>query len=170
MIIFLWGFMGAGKTTLGKELSRTLNLPFVDLDARIEKKTGLPIATQFATEGEEAFRLSEHKVLKEVISTTTNAIIACGGGTPCHFDNAKRMLSSGYCIYIQLPKGILESRLMNSTGKRPLIMQNEGVKLWELLEAREQIYSTAHYTAIGPFQTKKQFVKEIIDWIKTQNR
>ncbi len=91
MRIFLIGFMGSGKTTLGKELSKDLDLKFIDLDAYIENKIGMTIIDIFNNKGEEKFRIIEKECLIE-LSTEEHIVIATGGGTPCFYNNMQKFL------------------------------------------------------------------------------
>ncbi len=86
MRIFLIGYMGSGKSTLGRRLAKHLNLQFVDMDHYIEERNYKTIPQIFAEEGEAEFRKKERKALEE-LSEFTNIIIATGGGAPCFFDN-----------------------------------------------------------------------------------
>ena len=98
--IFLIGFMGSGKTTLGKALSRQLGIDFIDLDLYIEARYHKTIREIFAESGEERFRQIEKSLLHEV-ADFENVIIAAGGGTPCFFDNIDYMNAHGTCIYLR---------------------------------------------------------------------
>jgi shikimate kinase len=85
--IFLLGFMGSGKSTLGKKLANKLNVPFFDLDKIIEEQIGISIAEIFKTKGEEYFRTLETQVLKQLIYKQAKFVIATGGGAPCFNNN-----------------------------------------------------------------------------------
>ena len=87
MKVFLIGFMGAGKTTIGKYAARHTGLEFLDLDARIEEKTGMEVREIFKQHGEPHFRELERETLHEVSVMEGDFLISCGGGTPCFFDN-----------------------------------------------------------------------------------
>ena len=99
--IFLIGYMGAGKTTLGKAFSREEGLTFVDLDWYIEERFHKTIAQIFAERGEEGFRELERRMLHEV-SEFENVVIATGGGTPCHFDNMEHMNACGETVFLEV--------------------------------------------------------------------
>ena len=90
--LFLIGYSGAGKTTLGRAFARSTGLDFIDLDWYIEQRFHTDIQTLFATRGEEGFRRIEHNLLHEV-GEFENVVISCGGGTPCYADNIDYMLS-----------------------------------------------------------------------------
>lgn len=136
MRIFLIGFMGSGKTTFGKQLSAVLGLPFVDLDERIETATGMSISEIFKRKGEESFRKIEAVRLREVIAAEENLILACGGGTPCYFDNITFINSSGISIWLNTPKEVMAERLLNESALRPLINGLSEQKLKEFIDDR----------------------------------
>jgi len=119
--IFLLGFMGSGKSTLGKKLAAKLKRDFVDLDELIEEKEKCSIQKLFDTKGEDYFRTIEHEYLKRLINVTTNQVISLGGGTPCFYGNMELMNESGVSIYIKYNAGILTNRLINAKIERPLI-------------------------------------------------
>src|SRR3990167_8924111 len=108
MIIYLIGFMGSGKSSCGEKLAQELNIHFTDLDTELEKKTGLSVAELFTQKGEPWFREQEHSLLRQV-SERDDQVIACGGGTPCFYDNMEFMNSHGITVYLKMSvKGLLE--------------------------------------------------------------
>ena len=153
MKIFLIGFMGAGKTTLGKELSRKMMIPFFDLDHIIEEGENLSIPDIFRKMGEESFRVLEGKYLKEYPFPDTY-ILSAGGGTPCFFDHMDYMNQIGHTFYLQLSPKSLANRLMNAKDPiRPLINDKTGDELIlfieEKLKEREKFYLKAHTVLKG---------------------
>ncbi|HHU41237.1 MAG TPA: shikimate kinase [Fermentimonas caenicola] len=118
--VFLIGYMGSGKTTVGKKLASLLKLSFIDLDAYIEGKHRKKISEIFAEKGEDEFRKIERRALIDV-SQIENAIISTGGGAPCFFDNMSLMNESGVTVYIEADPEELAARLMASKTVRPLI-------------------------------------------------
>ncbi len=151
--IFLIGFMGAGKTQLGKRIARGLGYSFFDSDREIEKMAGVSIQEIFQTKGEAAFRQLESDWLKNF--EHPNAVISLGGGTPCFNDNITHILATGISIYIQLPPGGLISRLQQSKTIRPLIepFKHDSPKLLVFIEnklaEREPFYLQANITISG---------------------
>ncbi|MCL4151920.1 UNVERIFIED_CONTAM: hypothetical protein GTU68_024138 [Idotea baltica] len=148
MTIFIIGFMGAGKTTLGKELAALLEIPFIDLDACIVESHQRSIAEIFDAEGQERFREIEHEALKILIENTNkDKIIATGGGAPCFHDNMKLMNESGITIYLRPPITELIERLIPQKAHRPLIrdIQNDSLEefIGQFLEKREPYYLQA---------------------------
>lgn len=150
MRIFLTGYMGSGKSTLGRRLARRLEIAFIDLDDYFEAKFRTSISLFFERYGEDAFRRLEHEVLKEVIDKHDNAIVSTGGGTPCYFNNMELMNHHGTTIYLKLPAAVIASRLSNSPFryKRPKLKGMDKGTLLETvtghLEQREPFYTRAH--------------------------
>jgi len=139
MHLFLTGFMGVGKTFIGKQLSELLQLPFIDLDVAIEKTTEKSIPELFDIEGEDSFRLKETQILKKTISTVDQSIISLGGGTICNVQNSKIILENGISIYLYKPWSELENNLSKLKG-RPIIKQNSTTELKLLFSKREHFY------------------------------
>jgi shikimate kinase len=127
-LIFLTGYMGSGKTTLGRKLAARLNYEFIDLDHVLEERSGMSIANYFASFGETAFRLAESEVLKQT-AYPENAIVSTGGGLPCFFDNMQWMNAHGQTIYIQLSAKTLAGRLEHGKAERPLLRDKHGDEL-----------------------------------------
>jgi shikimate kinase len=121
MKIFLIGFMGAGKTHWGRQLSAKLGLPFFDLDEQITTHAGKSIAEIFEEEGEELFRLQEKDVLHIITESHDSFIMACGGGSPCYFNNIEYMNRAGTTVWIHASLDVLFNRLITEREKRPLI-------------------------------------------------
>src|SRR5688572_20150646 len=121
MKIFLVGFMGAGKTYWGQQLSQKLNLPFFDLDDQVVSHEGKPINEIFADSGEEYFRLLEKDTLHIITESHDSFVMACGGGSPCYFNNVDYMNQSGTTVWINTPIDTLFNRLKEEKSRRPLI-------------------------------------------------
>ena len=119
--IFLIGFMGCGKTHWGNLLSQHLQVPFFDLDQKLAEKEERPITKIFAEEGEEYFRLLEKDVLHLLTESHESFVMACGGGTPCYYNNIDYMNSKGTTIWINCSPDCLFSRLIKEKEGRPLI-------------------------------------------------
>ena len=120
MLIYLIGFMGCGKSTLGHQLADKLGLTFIDLDKFIEERNYKTIPQLFAELGEEGFRMRERKALEEV-SEFMDVVIATGGGAPCFFDNMELMHRTGITVFLDIETSVLAERLINSKTDRPLI-------------------------------------------------
>lgn len=145
--IFIVGYMGSGKTTVGKQLARSLALSFVDLDAYIENKYRKSIPNLFREKGEEGFRRIESQVLIE-IADFEDVIISTGGGTPCFFDNMEVMNRAGTTIYLEAHPEDLAGHLLASKTVRPLIAGKSRDELipfiTDHLSRRECYYKKAH--------------------------
>lgn len=115
--------MGAGKTHWGRLLSEKLGIRFFDLDEQVTEHAGKSIPAIFATEGEEQFRLMEKDVLHIITESHDSFVMACGGGSPCYFNNIEYMNQSGTTVWINTPLDRLFHRLVLEKEKRPLIKQ-----------------------------------------------
>lgn len=148
-IIFIWGMMGVGKSTLGQSISMAMQLDFLDLDLWIEKQIGLNIPQIFNLKGEIGFRQIEHDSLNQIIDSPFKGIFSTGGGTPCYFDNAERMNEVGKTIFVHTDIHVIASRLSESNYYRPLLdnlMVIDYVDyLVDLYEQRKIHYSKAKY-------------------------
>jgi len=146
--IILIGYMGAGKTTIGKALSKDVGLPFYDLDWYIESRRHRTVAQLFAEVGEEGFRQIEHNMLHEV-AEFEDVIISCGGGTPCFFDNMDYMNSQAQVVYLKATPQVLVQHLRMARTERPLIKGKTPEELStfieEQLRLREPYYLKANY-------------------------
>ena len=146
MRIALYGFMGAGKSSLGKQLAHKLGYDFVDLDTEIETFTGKTINEIFATEGEIAFRKKEHLVLKNFIKQNNdNVVLALGGGTIIQPTNRKLLeLRDFFKIYINVDIQVLTQRLKLDKENRPLLKNLKESEFDDyikaLFETRKSIY------------------------------
>ena len=136
---FLVGFMGVGKTTIGKQLASALQLPFVDIDRQIEQQEGMTISEIFEGKGEKGFRAIEAEFLRE--NCVHPAIYSTGGGLPCFNGNMEYMNENGVTLKLDLPFDILWSRISNSS-ERPLVKQGKE-KVFELFASRQPIYDQA---------------------------
>ena len=146
--VFLIGFMGSGKSYWGNTWSLQAGIPFYDLDAVIETQQQKTIAQIFEEKGETHFRAIETVAL-ENFAGNSNAIIACGGGTPCFNNNMKWMNSNGITIYLKASPGEIMMRVKNEQAQRTLIknLQWEEISSFieKKLEEREPFYSQAKY-------------------------
>jgi shikimate kinase len=161
-LIFLTGFMGCGKTTLGKKLASRLGYEFFDLDHILEAQVRMSIAEYFSSFGEDAFRRLESEVLKET-KYPQNAIVSTGGGLPCFFDNMQWMNNHGKTIYIKLPSKTLADRLENEKHTRPVLNGAKGKELVSFIEGklaeRDKFYNQAKIVADGLNLTAEKVVQ-----------
>jgi len=167
-MIYLIGYMGSGKTTLAKKLSKQLQLPFLDTDFEIEKKKKKSVSDIFKDEGELHFRMLETKFLTQI---KNNAIVACGGGIPMHNDNMSIINKKGISIYLKASANYLANRLKNAKQDRPLIANVADEKLEnyikEELQKRSSFYALSHHTININKKTKKDLLGEINTLIST---
>lgn len=144
--IFLIGYMGAGKTTLGKAFARAMGLTFVDLDWYIEERFHKTVGQLFAERGEEDFRQLEKRMLHEV-AEFEDVVISTGGGTPCFFDNMDYMNTMGETIFLDVDVKVLFRRLKVAKQQRPLLAQKNDEELMEFivgaLQKRMPFYTKA---------------------------
>lgn len=147
--IILIGYMGAGKTTVGKALAAELGLRFYDLDWYIESRMRKTVAQLFAELGEEGFRRIERNMLHEV-AEFEGVLISCGGGTPCFYDNMQYINQQGLTLYLKASPEVLYKHLKMGKSVRPLLLNktSEEVQRFisEQLKAREQFYTRAQFT------------------------
>lgn len=141
--LYLIGFMGSGKTYIGRRLAGALHLPFLDLDDYLEVRTGRSISRIFEEEGEAAFRSLEAAALRDT-ERYAAAVIACGGGTPCYRDNMHWMNAHGVTIYLRTPVTLLVDRLIDETAHRPLLrgLDREGLHRFVETKLEDRV---AHY-------------------------
>lgn len=158
--VILVGFMGCGKSTLGKKLAKKLNIPFIDSDSEIERLEGNPVSEIFAKKGEKYFRKLENDFLLKLNESQNNIpksfVLSCGGGMPCFYDNIEILNELGKSFYVKLSAFELTRRLMLAKTKRPLI---EGKTEEELLlfiknklSERSVFYEQAKFILIGKEQ------------------
>jgi shikimate kinase len=144
----LIGYMGCGKSTLGRRLAKHTGLQFIDMDHYIEKRNCKTVPQIFAEEGENEFRKKERKALEE-LSVFTDVVIATGGGAPCFFDNMELMNRTGKTIYMNIHPKILATRLLKSKTERPLIKGKSKMELEqfidETLKKRNEFYLKAQH-------------------------
>jgi shikimate kinase len=161
-MLYLIGFMGVGKTTIGKQIAAFNKVVFIDTDSQIEKETSKSIKEIFETDGEIAFRKLETDTIRSI---NRKAIIACGGGLPAHNNNIEYLKHKGTVIYLKASKEILIKRLEKNKNKRPLISKLTNDKLLEfirkILKEREKTYKQADYTIETDNKTVKEVLREI---------
>lgn len=159
MKLILIGYMGSGKSTLGKKLANKCQLPFLDSDQLIEAQTGHSVSDIFAQFGEAHFRQLEKEVI-ERLHDHEAFVLSCGGGLPC-FNNQMEVLNKlGITIYLERPPKELARRLLHSKTERPLIQDkslDELVSFIEMsLENRKAYYEKAQVTVPRSVGTPKQ--------------
>lgn len=163
--IFLTGYMGAGKTTLGKAFAREMGLSFIDLDWYIEERFHRTIGQLFAERGEEGFRLLERNMLHEA-GDFENVVISTGGGTPCFFDNMDYMNAQGRTVFLDVDIETLFRRLRVATQQRPILQGKSDAELRDFivkaLAGRMPFYGKAHYRFDGSRLESLQQIDESV--------
>lgn len=153
MRIFIMGYMGAGKSTIGKRLASRLDIPFIDIDEAFETRYRYSIPRFFDQFGEERFRDLEHQCLKDIIEDHEHAVISTGGGTPCFRGNLELMKENGITVYLKMHPSSLASRLKQARRLRPIIMDIHNEDLLAFVESqlkeREPFYERAEIIAKG---------------------
>lgn len=170
MKIILVGYMGSGKSAVGKALAEGSGLTFLDLDEHIEAELGMPIPEIFRQKGEIFFRKMEHEYLKRVLSSENDMILATGGGTPCYSGNMDLLLkATPNVFYLQMSVSGLAQRLAREKDHRPMISHLNPEDLEEYigkhLFERRQFYSRAPHT-IG---CDGKAIEEIADHISSHS-
>lgn len=164
MRIYLVGYMGSGKTTLGKLLAREAGMHFIDLDKYIEERNCRSVAQLFEQEGEESFRMKERKSIEEV-SEFDDVVVATGGGAPCFFDNMEIMNRTGITLFLDMDPLLLARRLSVSRTIRPLISQKSKQDLpafiAEKLMERRPFYEKAKFRIDDPDIQPSEILKMI---------
>lgn len=167
--IIIIGYMGAGKTTVGRALAAELGIEFYDLDWYIESRMRKSVKQLFDEVGEEGFRKIEHNMLHEV-AEFENVVISCGGGTPCFFDNMAYMNRQGDTVYLKASPEILYEHLKMGKSVRPLLLNKtpEEVQVFitEQLANREPYYSRAKYTVNVNLMDNHDKIKMSVEKVK----
>ena len=146
--IFLIGFMGSGKSTVGRRLADQLGFRFIDTDTFIETRFRQRIVDMFASLGEEVFRRRERVIIEELMSME-DTVFATGGGLPCHGDTMELLNASGETVYFRSSAEVLATRLELCKRTRPTIRDKSGAELLQFIQhtlgVREPIYLRAHH-------------------------
>lgn len=168
--IFITGYMACGKTTFGRALARQLGRTFIDLDFYIEQRFRMSIKQIFETCGEERFREMEREMLHEA-GEMLDVVIACGGGTPCFFDNSDFMLAHGTVVFLRTSPEKIVRRLIINRSRRPLMAGKSEEELLKAvsdgLAARLPYYTRAHITHDGEhLENKRQIASAVARFIE----
>lgn len=163
--VFLIGYMGSGKTTIGRYVAKDLGWRFIDMDDYVESRIGCTISDYFARHGEAAFRKAEAEAVRCLVKEE-KAVIATGGGSPCFEGNMDVMRRGGLTIYIEVSPANLAGRLMTARAKRPILANKTDEELEAFiaaqLKAREPFYRRAAMVVDGealPFSAYKMFIE-----------
>ena len=169
--IFLIGYMGAGKTTLGKAFARAMGLTFIDLDWYIEERFHKTIRQLFTERGEDGFRDLEKRMLHEA-SEFEDVVISVGGGTPCFFDNMEYMNAAGETVFLDVDIKVLFRRLKVAKQQRPLLdgKTDEELMLFiqEALQTRLPFYTKAKHVFNGELLEDRHQIQQSVERLKEQ--
>ena len=167
--VFLMGFMGAGKTTLGKALAKDLGISFIDLDQYIECRFMKSVSQIFALKGEQGFREIESRMLREV-GDFDDVIVSCGGSTPLIGDNMDFMLEHGQTVYLKCDNETLLRRLKVARSQRPLIASKTDDELAAFIESetarREPGYLRAEFICPGDRLESRDQISDTVSYLK----
>jgi shikimate kinase len=145
--IYLVGLMGAGKTTIGRQLARRLGRSFHDSDHEIVERTGVPIPMIFEIEGEDGFRRREMQTIAE-LTEMRNIVLATGGGVVLDPENRRRLHDSGWVVYLNVPPFMLYQRTRHDRNRPLLQVENPLAKLEALHAARDPLYREAAHKVV----------------------
>ncbi|WP_445756402.1 shikimate kinase [Polaribacter sp.] len=168
MHIILLGYMASGKSTIGKQLSKKLGIPFLDLDTYIYEKENKSVSEIFSQNGEIYFRKKEHEYLREVLENQQDFILSLGGGTPCYANNIELILNkNSISIYLKASIQTLSNRLLKNKNLRPLVAFLEDDQVPEFIAKhlfeRRFFYEQARKVVV----IDQKSVSEIVDEIGT---
>ena len=158
--IVIVGFSGAGKSTVGRRLAKKLSMTFIDLDLYIEKKYHTAIPLLFERYGESAFRTLEYAALQEALSTD-NAVIAVGGGTPCHEKAMDLINTHARSLYLKLSEDEIVDHLLHSKKKRPLTNHLNETELREYVK-RNLALREPYYLQAQEIRTLKEIETQLL--------
>lgn len=159
--------MGAGKTTMGRQLAKKLHLEFIDSDRVIEERTGVDIPLIFEMEGEDGFRRREHAVIDE-LTTRQGIVLATGGGAILDPDNRRHLSERGTVIYLHSDISHLMERVRHDRNRPLLQTDDPEAKLRELMTIREPLYrDTADITINTGEKSIRSVINVILDELKT---
>lgn len=170
MIVFLIGYMGSGKSTIGEMVAKSLGISFLDMDSEIERDMGVSVSDIFAQKGEEYFRELETKLLFKISKQESNVIVASGGGTPCFNTNMETMNQNGITIYLKWSIELLVEILLDCRAERPLIkgLDKDELKVFveKTFSQREHYYNKADVTVICDGKSDDEICNKVIDLVK----
>lgn len=174
MLIFLLGFMGSGKSFCGKTIASAYGVSFYDLDKEIETLHKKSIEELFATEGEFKFRTIESSALKDLVLRTAvsdkgiDAVVSCGGGTPCFHDNMQFMNEKGLTVWLNPPLETIIGRLVSGKSHRPLIKNLKDEELGHYIEHKLKERKVFYEKAKLHYHGNACALEEINNYLKNE--
>lgn len=165
MTVFLCGFMGCGKSTVGARLAKALDAPFVDMDTYIEEHAGMKIPEIFSEYGEEHFREMETRAVSAL--SGREGVIACGGGAMLREENAQIARKTGIVIYLQVSFRICYARIANTD--RPIVRRSTRQELEALYKKRQGIYKQHSTYCIEAEKSPSAIVSDILEVLQKQS-
>ncbi|MGE0200667.1 MAG: shikimate kinase [Candidatus Melainabacteria bacterium] len=167
--IFLTGYMGAGKTTIGRVLAQRTGWKLYDTDQLIVRGFGgMPVSKIFSTHGEPVFREAENKVIRE-LSRRGHVVISTGGGALVREETMSTALATGVVVYLQAPVEVLYERVVFSPKDRPILEQSDTEQVFKTRFAeREHFYHRAHLTVFTPERTPEDVTDEIVRFLENR--
>lgn len=164
--IILIGFMGAGKTTVGKRLAEMLSRRLLDMDSMIEETAGMSVSRIFDVMGEEAFRRIESEVLVDLAASEEAAVVSTGGGVPLREENRKALREMGLVVYLRVDPDTVLERLADDTSRPLLAGADKRERVESLLAIRDPIYrETAQRTVAAAGRSPEEIAREIADMV-----
>ena len=173
-ILFLTGYTGCGKTSLGRKVAQRLKVRFVDTDSEIEREEQASVSDIFRYEGEEHFRMAEQSLLRRISNEECEMIVSTGGGLPVWADNADYMNEIGTTVYIRRPAEQIARRLTPyGRAKRPRLHGLNDTEIVEFMERdiamREPFYAKAKFTLDGTQYNDNELIDQLITIFKDGN-
>ncbi|MBK7899610.1 MAG: shikimate kinase [Azonexus sp.] len=168
MNIYLVGLMGAGKTTVGRQLARRLGRRFMDSDHEIEARTGVSVPTIFEIEGEDGFRRREAQTIKD-LTGESGIVLATGGGVVLNPENRSALHDTGWVVYLNVPPELLHERTRNDRNRPLLRVEDPLARLRDLYAQRDPLYrETAHCIAEGARMPASTMVNHLLrEYLRT---
>ena len=174
MVLFLVGYMGCGKSSIGRRIARRLGVRCIDTDAEVEQREGASVVDIFRYEGEEYFRRAERTTLESIVAEAggqSDVVVSTGGGLPVWSDNMEYMNRAGRTVYIRRTAEQIASRLSPyGRMKRPKLRGLNDEELVEFMragiESRREFYEKSMLTIDGGEHSDEEITRIITDWIK----
>lgn len=165
-LIFLTGYMGAGKSTIGRKLAREIRYRFMDTDKVLEKQFGKTMSLIFSEDGERAFRKAE-EVLIEKCTYRNRTVVSTGGGTLTRMETFYTAQRHGLLIYLKAPVEVLYERIVFSAKDRPLLnLENTEEQFRKRFALREPYYTKADFQIETTRRHADEVVKDIVQWLR----